>query len=196
MGNKTSRSREREMEEMREVSMIYYAKMSDGQMQLVHRFFNSIDANRDGKISAVEFLDFVRENCRQHVPPNLFQLLDRNKDGSLDLEEFFPFYYMREVCVSVICDGDRCRSFLWGPYFLCVECYDACNRTYNLCRSCYQSNNFIHNHFNFLDNQALLLRTKQYEVLYLYRLCMPPYFLLVGLVWYCSSLLQFKPFSY
>ncbi|KAF7115348.1 hypothetical protein RHSIM_RhsimUnG0058300 [Rhododendron simsii] len=136
------------MEEMRGAAMAYYANMSNDQQQMVLGFYESLDTNGDGKVGVQEYLDFLEQKgySKRHMPPNLFKLLDENNDGTLDFEECHR---------RVLCDG--CQSYLWGLYFVCVDCYNVgTGATYELCCSCYRNKNFSHAHSSFLDNYALL----------------------------------------
>ncbi|KAF7150295.1 hypothetical protein RHSIM_Rhsim02G0044300 [Rhododendron simsii] len=87
--------------------MACYANMSNEQQQLVVSFFNSIDADGDGKVSAAEYLDFLKTKgwCQKEVPQNLFEHLDADNDGTLDFEECVTFYYLITFKRFLFCKG-------------------------------------------------------------------------------------------
>ncbi|XP_058201621.1 uncharacterized protein LOC131316316 [Rhododendron vialii] len=138
------------MEEMREAAMACYANMSNEQQQLVVSFFNSIDAEGDGKVSTAEYLDFLKTKgwCQKEVPQNLFEHVDADNDGTLDFEECVTFYYLITFKRFLFCKG-------CGLHFVCVECHKK-EKSYDLCSSCYHNKNFSHAHSSFLDNNTPL----------------------------------------
>ncbi|KAF7150762.1 hypothetical protein RHSIM_Rhsim02G0045000 [Rhododendron simsii] len=111
--------------------MAYFANFSEDQGQSYESFTRLMDRNRDGKVSFREYLEFIRKQGYNHVPPNLFMLLDKHNRGYLDFEERVTLFYM-------------------------ITCNRVGKKTYNLCSSCYRDTNFNHEHSDFLDNYDLL----------------------------------------
>ncbi|KIW06714.1 hypothetical protein, variant [Verruconis gallopava] len=65
---------------------------------LLQDIFNTIDTNRDGRISYFEFHTFVRQT--ENELWELFKNIDRNKDGHLDKDELASAFSNSGVAVS------------------------------------------------------------------------------------------------
>ncbi|KAH7521969.1 hypothetical protein FEM48_Zijuj07G0088300 [Ziziphus jujuba var. spinosa] len=146
---------------IRLAAVAYYNNSSNPELkQLAWEFFQSIDTDRDGRVSFHEFMQFIhRSGYNWVVDSNFFGQLDVNRDGSLDFAEFLTFYYVLKTR-NVWC-ADR-RVNLSGLYFTCVECFDSGLDTFDVCAPCYSANRFCHHHGRdqFLDS-FVLLRSKR-----------------------------------
>ncbi|XP_031251284.1 uncharacterized protein LOC116109190 [Pistacia vera] len=141
------------MEELREASIAYYNNGSKDLQLLAWNFFKSMDTDGDGRVSLIEFVQFLQQRGYQWIHPSFFTELDRNRDGSLDFWEVLTLYYMvktRTVCCS------ECRACLKGLYFTCVICFDRPGDAFDLCSTCYCRRTFRHRHTQFLDSYVLL----------------------------------------
>ncbi|KAK3187698.1 hypothetical protein Dsin_027259 [Dipteronia sinensis] len=137
------------MEELREAAIAYYYNSSGDLQMTACNFFRSIDANGDGSVSLIEFVEFLRQRGYHWISPDLFTELDRNGDGCLDL----TMYYMVKTR-SVCCRG--CRTILKGLYFTCVIRFDHVGDAFDICSMCYGRRTFSHQHNSFLDSYVLL----------------------------------------
>ncbi|KAF3457570.1 hypothetical protein FNV43_RR02228 [Rhamnella rubrinervis] len=142
---------------IRLAAVAYYNNASRQDVkELAWGFFQSIDTNRDGRVSFDEFVNFLHRsgyNCV--IDPNFFAQLDVNRNGSLDFSEFLTFYYILKTR-QVLCGN--CRAQLLGLYFTCVDCFNDGSPTFDLCVPCYSGNRFCHHHGrdHFLDSYVLL----------------------------------------
>ncbi|KAH7521981.1 hypothetical protein FEM48_Zijuj07G0089500 [Ziziphus jujuba var. spinosa] len=95
---------------------------SSSLRQLIWDFFQSMDTNHDGRVSFLEFTQFLQQNGYNRVNPNIINNLDTDGDRCLDFYEVLTFYYIVKTR-SVWCDS--CRANLHSLYFTCVECFDS-----------------------------------------------------------------------
>ncbi|KAK9288162.1 hypothetical protein L1049_016611 [Liquidambar formosana] len=144
------------MQKIRQTVMAYYDTGVEEHKQLTKDFFDSMDANRDGKVSLDKYLQFLCEQGYTHLKSrNFFNELDRNHDGTLDFEEVLSLYYIIQT-ERPFCDG--CDVFLKALFFTCAECYEkSSSHSFNLCSECYSRRKFTnHQHNTIVDNYLLL----------------------------------------
>ncbi|KAK9288746.1 hypothetical protein L1049_017210 [Liquidambar formosana] len=148
------------MQEIREAVIAYYKAVAEEYRQVARKFFESMDANGDGKVSLDEYLQFLREQGYTHLKSrNFFDELDRNHDGTLDFEEVLCLYYIikteRPFC-------DACDVFLKALFFTCAECYDkGSSGSFNFCSTCFGNRTFNHQHSTIVDNYLLLAQKRE-----------------------------------
>ena len=160
------------MEEIDLAATAYFNNCSNEILQLAWKFFQSIDTNREGRVSVDEFTNFIQNeewNRLFHddtgtdgddsgskdyaklfkwvVDPKFFTQLDTNGDCSLDFSEFLTFLYLLSTR-HVWCSG--CQAYLPGLYFTCLDYCD--NLTFDLCVACYKACRFSHHHSRFVDS--------------------------------------------
>ncbi|KAK9287651.1 hypothetical protein L1049_016088 [Liquidambar formosana] len=148
------------IQEIREAVLAYYKAAAEEHQQLAREFFESMDANGDGKVSLHEYLQFLRERGYTHFKSrNFFHELDRNHDGTLDFDEVLCLYYIIKT-ERPFCDG--CAVFLKALFFTCAECYDkGSSCSFNLCSKCFGNRDFNHQHNTIVDNYLLLARKRE-----------------------------------
>ncbi|XP_073149935.1 uncharacterized protein [Henckelia pumila] len=147
----------KEFQELRQIAKSYYLAGSQEVQRLAHEFFDSMDMDRDGGVDILEFLEFMKEEGYTRMQdPKFFRDLDVDSNGTLDFDEVMTAYYInksgRPFC-------DKCKNFIPGIYFSCVQCYRNPKDSFNLCSDCYRSRKCDHKHdgrAQFLDNFALL----------------------------------------
>ncbi|KAL5542370.1 hypothetical protein UlMin_010080 [Ulmus minor] len=145
------------MEELRSASMAYYKNSSKKLKKKAKKFFRSMDANRDDRVSLAEFASFLQQKGYGEIEHNMFRQLDANGDGELDFDEVLTFYYIVKTR-GLWCDV--CHSRLTGLHFSCVTCFENGRNSFDLCSSCYGNGRFNHPHNIFLDSHVLLRSKK------------------------------------
>ncbi|KAK4421638.1 hypothetical protein Salat_2114400 [Sesamum alatum] len=152
------------MERLRAIADAHYRASPPAVKALAYDFFKALDADGDGKVSLVEFLEFMKlEGYTRLSSPHFFRDLDRDRNGTLDFWEVLTLYYIiksgRPLC-------DCCGILIPGTFFSCVECFDGPGGSYSLCIYCYRSNRSSHNHGGrqqFLDTYTLLETKKRFS---------------------------------
>ena len=81
------------MEELHMAASAYYNNSSPEVKKLAQEFFDSMDTDKDEKVSIDEFTDFVKQHD-DSVDRSFFAALDRNGDGSLQFEEVLTLIYI------------------------------------------------------------------------------------------------------
>ncbi|KAH6770278.1 hypothetical protein C2S52_015081 [Perilla frutescens var. hirtella] len=149
---------QREMEELRKIAKAYYRSGSPEVQESGYEFFKSMDTDGDGRVDRAEFLEFMRKEGYSHMrKDSFFDDLDNDGNGNLDFSEVMTLYYIirsgRPFC-------GRCKKFLPGVFFSCVDCFKNPDMTsFDLCLDCFTHKKCDHNHngrSQFLDNYTLL----------------------------------------
>ncbi|KAL0433146.1 UNVERIFIED_CONTAM: hypothetical protein Slati_2648900 [Sesamum latifolium] len=151
------------MDRLRAIADAHYRASPPAVRALAYDFFKALDADGDGKVSLVEFLEFMQlEGYTRLSSPHFFRDLERDGNGTLEFWEVLTLYYIiksgRPLC-------DCCGILIPGTFFSCVECFDGPGGSYSLCIYCYRSNKSPHNHGGhqqFLDTYTLLETKKRF----------------------------------
>ncbi|KAH7521998.1 hypothetical protein FEM48_Zijuj07G0091300 [Ziziphus jujuba var. spinosa] len=72
---------------------------SSSLRQLIWDFFQYMDTNHDGRVSFLEFTQFLQQNGYNRVNPNIINNLDTDGDRCLDFYEVLTFYYIVKIAV-------------------------------------------------------------------------------------------------
>ncbi|KAL9381917.1 hypothetical protein Peur_024952 [Populus x canadensis] len=149
------------MEEIRRAAVAYYEHLSENNKKLARKTFKSMDKNGDGKISLLEYVDYLKKNkATDFIHPGIFTAVDKDGNGSLDFEEAIVLFYIMQSGRAISCQS--CEKFLAGAYFSCSQCFfnDSVS-TYEICCECYGRKNFTHHDGAiFCDNYTLLLQSR------------------------------------
>jgi hypothetical protein len=154
-------SRKAAMEGIRRAARAYYDHLPDGERKNATQDFNDMDKNRDGKISLLEYVDYLKKKkATSFVQQSIFRALDKDDNGTLDFEEAIVLFYLMKSGRAIICKG--CEKFLAGAYFSCSQCFfNVSVSTYEICCACYRGNNFTHHgDAIFCDNYTLLRQSR------------------------------------
>lgn len=154
-------SRKAAMEGIRRAARAYYDHLPDGERKNATKDFNDMDKNRDGKISLLEYVDYLKKKkATSFVQQSIFRALDKDDNGTLDFEEAIVLFYLMKSGRAIICKG--CEKFLAGAYFSCSQCFfNVSVSTYEICCACYRGNNFTHHgDAIFCDNYTLLSQSR------------------------------------
>ncbi|KAH8480925.1 hypothetical protein Peur_062283 [Populus x canadensis] len=145
------------MEEIRRAAVACYEHLPGKNKKLVRTTFKSMDKNGDGKISLLEYVDYLKKKkATDFIHPSIFTAVDKDGNGSLDFEEAIVLFYIMNSGRAIICRS--CKTFLAGAYFSCSQCFfnDSVS-PYEICCACYGGNNFTHHgDAIFCDNYTLL----------------------------------------
>ncbi|KAG6737474.1 hypothetical protein POTOM_058998 [Populus tomentosa] len=149
------------MEGIRRAAGAYYDHLPDGKKKNAAKAFNAMDKNGDGKISLLEYVDYLKKKkATGFAQQSIFRALDKDDNGSLDFEEAIVLFYLMNSGRDLICKG--CEKFLAGAYFSCSQCFfNASVSTYEICCACYGGKKFAHNDGHiFCDNYTLLRQSR------------------------------------
>ncbi|CAL5413654.1 unnamed protein product [Camellia sinensis] len=146
--------RDHSMEEIQETAQVYYKAVSKKVRKLAKEFFNKMDDNGDGKVSLAEFTGFMGEEGYEAMNnPDFFEGINKNINGEFDFDDVKTLYYIlqsgRPLCGC-------CRKLIVGMYFTCVKCFSCDTQSFCLHPACFGRGKYVHKHFDFLDNYALL----------------------------------------
>ncbi|KAF7149801.1 hypothetical protein RHSIM_Rhsim02G0046000 [Rhododendron simsii] len=145
------------MEDLVKTARLYYSKSSPEVKRAAEKYFNSLDDNKDGKVSFNEFLRLMRQEGHTKMSNrHFFKEMDKDGSGTLEFMEVMALYYViksgRPFC-------SWCDEFIPGMYFTCTKCFENDNNSFFVCPKCFEetgSDRFDHEHDQFLDNYALL----------------------------------------
>ncbi|KAJ6854795.1 hypothetical protein NC651_039680 [Populus alba x Populus x berolinensis] len=150
------------MEQIRRAAVAYYEHLPARNKKLARKTFKAMDKNGDGKISLLEYVNYLKKNkATDFIHPSIFTALDKDGNGSLDFKEAIVLYYIMKSGRAIICKG--CDSFLAGAYFSCSQCFfnDDSDSTYEICCACYGGKNYTHHgDAIFCDNYTLLRQSR------------------------------------
>ncbi|KAF7151573.1 hypothetical protein RHSIM_Rhsim02G0045100 [Rhododendron simsii] len=140
------------MEDLVKTARLYYSKSSPKVKEAARNFFNSLDDNKDGKVSLSEFLRLMRQEGHTKMGNrHFFKELDKDGSGTLEFMEVMALYYViksgRPFC-------SWCDEFIPGIYFTCSKCFGV--NSFCVCPKCFEDKLLVHEHDQFLDNYALL----------------------------------------
>lgn len=153
------------MEGIRRAAGAYYDHLPDGKKKKATEAFNDMDKNKDGKISLLEYVNYLKKKkAKDLVHPSIFTALDKDDNGSLDFDEAIVLFYLMKSGRALICKG--CEKFLAGAYFSCSQCFfNVSVSTYEICCACYRGNKFTHHgDAIFCDNYTLLSQSRSLAV--------------------------------
>ncbi|KAL2463201.1 uncharacterized protein Fot_52857 [Forsythia ovata] len=155
----------REMDEMIEVAKSHFERASEKDKYELRKLFRAVDADKDGKVSFMEFYEF----CTQRVSNSEYEFepefLDRdikffeqfasNNNGTLDFNHLVAMCYANEVGIPFC---DLCGKLLPGLHFSCLRCQKEGDDLFSLCCACYCGGEFDHHHTSadFVDSLSML----------------------------------------
>ncbi|GMP77623.1 hypothetical protein CsSME_00033837 [Camellia sinensis var. sinensis] len=141
------------MEEIRETAQFYYKAMPKNVRKLAKKLLKKMDDNGDGNVSLTEFTGFMGEGYEAMNNPAFFEEINKNKNGELDFDDVKILYYIlqsgRPLCGC-------CRKSIVEMYFTCVKCFSCDTKSFYLHPTCFCRGKYVHKHYDFLDNYALL----------------------------------------
>ncbi|KAI4353683.1 hypothetical protein L6164_002614 [Bauhinia variegata] len=125
------------MEEIRQAALAYFNNLSEKEKKIARKFFEKIDADKDGNISLDEHLKYLKKKGFPEIwNPKIFEEIDMDNNGCLDFEEAITLFYVCANGRPFFCKA--CQVFLKGFYFTCSKCFDSTSQAYDLCITCFQ----------------------------------------------------------
>ncbi|KAH8510171.1 hypothetical protein H0E87_007917 [Populus deltoides] len=146
------------MDELHKIARAYYTTANEESKSQGRRFFNSIDHDRNRRITIQEYLPYMKRNGHTKMANRpFFEYLNESRTGELEFMEVMTLFYIIKSGRK-LCDG--CDGLLKGTFFSCTDCFDLDDESFNLCSECFTESSYVHPHKHFLDNYVILENMK------------------------------------
>ncbi|PON40286.1 Calcium-binding EF-hand family protein [Parasponia andersonii] len=150
------------MDGLRETAYAYYEVIDDNTKQAIKDFSEQMETKKlPNKIMFKEFSAYMKAiGFAQFSSKEFFDELRASERDHLVYADIITLLYFiqsgRPFC-------NHCKKFIKGTYFTCVKCFEKeGDYSFNVCPSCYRTNNYNHDHKEFLDPTVMLrLKIKQ-----------------------------------
>lgn len=133
---------------MRKIAKALYNRAEEEEQRDARTFFQSLDLNRDKKISLAELKGGVESRIvgSRIANQRVFKELGSNRDGTLNFHDVLVLFYYNKKAITILRCG-ACEQLIFGPSFSCFECLRNHPERHFLCCDCYSEGKSIrHNH--------------------------------------------------